>query len=224
MSTIFWFRRDLRLEDNAGLYHALKKGNPVQCIFIFDENILNKLSDKSDARVSFIYQALVEINSKLKTYNSTLHIYHGKPLDVWQDIVSKEDVEAVYTNRDYESYAVERDGQVQALLGQNNISFHAFKDHVIFEAMEILKKDNTPYTVFTPYKKKWLAKVEERKKRGASFFYKSYPTLKYAKSLSKDSKAEQWCTLEDIGFATTEIPTTIQGRKAKAHQGIWRQA
>ena len=151
--SIFWFRRDLRLEDNAGLYHALKKGVPVLPIFIFDKLILNKLQDKRDSRISFIYKALQNINAELKKYASGLLIRCGHPAEVWQKLLSEFDVVSVYTNRDYETYAKKRDLEISSLLNSAGIEYNDYKDHVIFDRDEVLKKDGTPYTVFTPYSK-----------------------------------------------------------------------
>jgi deoxyribodipyrimidine photo-lyase len=152
---IFWFRRDLRLEDNAGLYHALQKGN-VQPIFIFDTNILSDLP-KDDARVFFIYEELQKIHQELKKYNSSLKIYIGKPEIIFKEIIHEfKNLESVYTNEDYEPYAIQRDNQIKEILRNSGISFHSFKDQVIFAKNEVLKEDGKPYTIFTYYKNKWL--------------------------------------------------------------------
>src|SRR5438067_324480 len=131
--TIFWLRRDLRLHDNSGLYYALKSGNPVLCLFIFDKDILDELEDKDDARVTFIHQTVSELSSALTKHGSTLLIKYNKPLNAWEDILQEYNVTAVYANRDYEPYAKQRDGEIGDLLKQNKISFQLFKDQVIFE-------------------------------------------------------------------------------------------
>lgn len=202
---IFWFRRDLRLEDNAGLYHALKKNNNVVPLFIFDSNILDELEDKQDPRVMFIHDAISDLKSQLKKMGSDIMVRHGKPVEIWKEIIKNFDVEAVYTNRDYEPYAKSRDNQVKDLLDDHQIEFHDYKDHVIFEEGEVLKDDGDPYIVFTPYKKKWIAKADD----GAEDFYlKSYPTEKYFSSFAKDISFEM-PTLESIGFkrSNVEIPS-----------------
>ncbi|TDQ21859.1 cryptochrome/photolyase family protein [Tenacibaculum caenipelagi] len=153
--TFFWFRRDLRLEDNRGLFEALKSGNKVIPVFIFDEEILDKLP-KNDARVTFIHQTLKELDEALKKASSSLLVKKGKPLEVWKKLVEEYDIEAVYTNKDYEPYAIKRDREAASFLDSKRIIFKAFKDQVIFEESEVLKADNSPYTVFTPYKNKWL--------------------------------------------------------------------
>lgn len=152
----FWFRRDLRLFDNTGLAMALKSGYKVKPVFIFDTDILKKLENPHDRRVSFIYKKLEEIKVQLQDKGSDLWIYYGKPEVVWQDIL-KENPGArdIYTNRDYEPYAKERDQKIRDLCNKYHIGFHTFKDQVIFEQNEVVKDDGLPYTVYTPYSKKW---------------------------------------------------------------------
>ncbi len=151
---IFWFRRDLRLQDNIGLSKALQGKYPVLPIFIFDESILKELP-RADARVSFIYDTLEKMYEVLKALGSTLKVYHGTPEEVWKQVVSEYDVQNVITNHDYEPYALERDAHIKAFLHKEEIGFYTFKDQVIFEKEEIVKDDGTPYTVYTPYKNKW---------------------------------------------------------------------
>jgi deoxyribodipyrimidine photo-lyase len=153
--TIFWFRRDLRLEDNLGLLAALDSKFPVVPLFIFDEDILQELP-KNDARLTFIYDALKAINEALKKQGTSLLCRKGKPIEVWKELLEEFDVAAVYTNKDYEPYARIRDKAVSDLLETKDLELHRIKDQVIFEEREILKKDGTPYTVYTPYKNKWL--------------------------------------------------------------------
>ncbi|MDO6744449.1 deoxyribodipyrimidine photo-lyase [Tenacibaculum soleae] len=160
--SFFWFRRDLRLEDNKGLSEALKAGSKVIPVFIFDEEILDKLP-KDDARISFIYKALNTIDEKLKLQKSSLLIEKGSPIEVWKKLSNVYQIEAVYTNKDYEPYAIKRDAKVDEVLASKNIQFKNFKDQVIFEETEIVKKDGLPYTVFTPYKNKWLQHFSEEK-------------------------------------------------------------
>ncbi len=151
----FWFRRDLRLEDNTALHHALDSGLPVMPIFIFDQNILDELP-KDDARVSFIYNTLRSINTKLLEMGSSIHIFRGDPVKIWKELIKNHTIENVFVNRDYELYALERDARIKNLLQKNNIGWHELKDQVIFEKNEVRKEDGKPYTVFTPYKRKWL--------------------------------------------------------------------
>lgn len=153
--SVFWFRRDLRLTDNVGLAKALNAGLPVQAIFIFDEEILTELP-KDDPRVNFIYDQLKQINQTLKSHDACLQVYKGKPLDVWKNICKNYDIAQVYLNKDYEPYALKRDTEIEAYLAKQGIQYKAYKDQVIFEENEIVKDDKTPYTVFTPYKNKWL--------------------------------------------------------------------
>jgi deoxyribodipyrimidine photo-lyase len=155
--TFFWFRRDLRLEDNVGLYQALQSGYPVVPLFLFDDAILEYLP-KDDPRVTFIYKSLSKINEKLAELGSSLLVKKGKTHEVWQQLMSEFEVKAVFFNKDYEPYAIKRDQAITELLAQNGIKVQAFKDQVIFEEAEITKADGLPYTVYTPYKNKWLEK------------------------------------------------------------------
>ena len=155
--TFFWFRRDLRLEDNVGLFQALQSQYPVIPLFIFDEAILDSLP-KKDARVGFIHESLSTINQKLKEIGSSLLIKKGKTLEVWQQLFQEFDIAAVFFNKDYEPFAIQRDLVISELLKTHNIKSFLFKDQVIFEEMEITKADGLPYTVYTPYKNKWLEK------------------------------------------------------------------
>ena len=157
---ICWIRRDLRLDDHASLYHALKSDYPVLPLFIFDKNILDRLENKKDKRVIFIYEQIEKLQKQLIELSSSMLCFYGKPIAVWKNLLKEFDVKAVYTNHDYEPYAIERDEQVKQLLNQSNISFHTYKDQVIFEKEEVIKDDGTPYTVYTPYSKKVDAEVE----------------------------------------------------------------
>ncbi len=203
-NNIFWFRRDLRLHDNAGLYHALKSNLPIIPIFIFDTEILDKLPTK-DARVEFIHSVLTDLDEELQSLGSALQIYYGRPLEIWKGIVNKYDISQVYTNHDFEPYAIQRDTDVKDMLAQKNIGFQTFKDHVIFEKDEITKADGLPYSVFTPYKRKWLAKVEEgRNDAGLSYFYKPYPTEKYNSNFAQGLSSKR-VSLKKMGFEKTDI-------------------
>ncbi len=210
---ICWFRRDLRLADNAALYHALKSDAPVLPIFIFDKNILDKLADKTDARVNFLHDTLMELNNELKTFGSTILVKYGRPEEVWKELLQEYEINAVFTNRDYEAYAIDRDAAVKKLIEAQNGTFHTFKDHVIFEKNEVLKADGTPYTVFTPYSRKWKAKLLTRMetiknaKGGTeelSYYFKSYPTEKYYSNFYQLPTSEL-PTLAKLGFEKSEI-------------------
>ncbi|BDU23312.1 deoxyribodipyrimidine photo-lyase [Flavobacterium sp. GSB-24] len=155
--SFFWFRRDLRLEDNNGLFHALQSEFPIIPLFIFDEDILDNLP-KNDARVSFIYHSLQKINSELNTFESSILIKKGKTQEVWKSLLEEFDIQSVFFNKDYEPFAIKRDNAIATVLKENKIECFSFKDHVIFEEKEITKADGLPYTVYTPYKNKWLEK------------------------------------------------------------------
>lgn len=152
--SIFWFRRDLRLNDNKGLYEALNSGNEILPIFIFDKKILDDL-DESDRRVSFIFDEINKINRELHKKKRSLHVYYGNPVDVFKNLIDSYSITSVFTNRDYEPYARQRDKEIYELLKKENINLLHFKDQVIFDRNEILKDDGKPYTVYTPYSKQW---------------------------------------------------------------------
>ena len=152
--SICWFRRDLRLDDHAALYHALKNSRAVHCVFVFDSGILDALSDKQDRRVEFIWHSLYELNVALQQQGSTLQILHGNPVELIPRLARELEVQAVFCNRDYEPLAAQRDAAVAASL--SDIDFHQYKDQVIFEQSELLTGGGTPYSVFTPYKNAWL--------------------------------------------------------------------
>ncbi len=158
--SVFWFRRDLRLEDNTALARAISSGFPVLPLFIFDTQIVDELP-VDDARVSFIYQQLQKIHGQLVARNSSLHVFRGEPRTVWKELLGRFEIKAVYANKDYEPYALNRDREIGELLESRGIGLHLFKDQVIFEESDVVKDDNKPYTVFTPYKRKWLEKFQE---------------------------------------------------------------
>ena len=153
--TLFWFRRDLRLVDNHGLSQALQSGNPVLPIFIFDRNILDELEVKADARLQFIFDTLEQLNHELAAYGSGLKTYFGTPEEVFRELVKTYLIELVIANRDYEPYAIQRDKSIHALLSDHGILFKGYKDQVIMDRRDVMKADGEPYTVFTPYSRKW---------------------------------------------------------------------
>lgn len=160
--SLFWFRRDLRLEDNHALFQALQSGYPVVAIFLFDRNILDQLEDRDDARVTFIHRELQFIHDELRKWGSSLHTFYGDPLAIHQQLLEQWPIEQLYANRDYEPYAQERDKQVHALYEAKGKRFYGFKDQVVFEKAEVAKADGKPYTVFTPYMKRWKAVLAEQ--------------------------------------------------------------
>ena len=215
--SIFWHRRDLRFFDNAGLYEALKGESPVLPIFIFDKHILDKLEDKDDARVTFIHNELTKLKASLEEQGKRMHIFYGFPEEIWPQILEEYEVDQVYTNRDYEPYAKERDQKVRDLLEQHNIPFHTFKDHVIFEADEVQKNSGGTYTVFTPYSRKWKAKLLERidtqDGEDVSYYFKSYPSADLLDNCV-DMAPIAMPSLEDMGFeaSSLEIPERTVNR------------
>ena len=189
---IFWFRRDLRLTDNAGLYHALKDGKPVLPLFVFDSNILDELEDKTDSRVEFIHLALQAIQQQLVNVGSSLDVRYGNPLEVYQALLKEYNVEKVFTNHDYEPYAKQRDTAIEKLLKDHGASFYTFKDQVILEKDEVVKDDGKPYTIFTPYSRKWKGVLTE-------FHLKPYSNKKYFNNFYKQP-GRKLISLEEMGF------------------------
>jgi deoxyribodipyrimidine photo-lyase len=194
---IFWFRRDLRLDDNAGLYQALKDKNPVLPVFIFDPNMLDELEDKADRRVEFIHLALQGMQQQLVKLGSSLDIRYGSPEKIYEELLKEFSVEKVFTNHDYEPYAKERDAGIAKLLSRQEVSFHTFKDQVILEKDEVLKDDGKPYTVFTPYSRKWKAVLTD-------FHLKSYPNRKYFKNFFRQTE-KKIISLREMGFKATGL-------------------
>jgi deoxyribodipyrimidine photo-lyase len=194
--TLFWFRRDLRLYDNAGLYEALKQNENILPVFIFDPQILSQL-ETADLRVPFIHKTVLALKQKLVLQKSDLWIDYGTPLQIFQKLAKKFKVQAIYLNHDYEPQAVLRDQSVETWAKSQNIEFKTFKDHVIFEKNEILTDAGKPYTVYTPYKKKWLASL-------SAFYLKSYPIDLYEHHFMKIKVTESVPTLEIMNFKTTQ--------------------
>lgn len=195
---LFWFRRDLRLQDNCGLYHALKQEEEVLPFFIFDRQILDDLKEKDDARLSFIHRQLRNINQTLQeSKQTTLISRYGNPLEEIKKLCKAYNVKAIYTNHDYEPYAKERDEQVKQMLNNQDIAFHTFKDQVIFEKEEVVKGDGEPYLVYTPYSKKWLATLNNS------------DLEPYTSALMFDNwkkhQAEALIPLNDMGFRESSI-------------------
>lgn len=195
--SVFWFRRDLRLNDNAGLCNALKSRNLVLPLFIFDKEILDKLEDKDDARVTFIYQAIEQLNKELQGHGSSLLVLYDKAEQAWDKIIKERNIAAVYTNHDYEPYATQRDEAVKEKLKKHGIDFNTFKDQVIFEKDEVVKDDGKPYTIYTPYQRKWHSTL-------TPFYLKAYPAEKYLKNLTK-TKALPLPTLKEMGFEKSNM-------------------
>lgn len=192
---IHWFRRDLRIHDNPALFHALQSG-PTQCIFIFDTTILDRLEDKSDRRVEIIYQALEQIHAALRQHNSSLWIFYDKPIDVWTSILENQKIDHVFFNKDYEPYAIRRDQEVVNLLNGKGIGHSKYLDHLIFQPNEITKADGLPYTVFTPYSRRW-------KEKWKTYTIPKYPTNSVLENLQPSSF--EFPNMEFIGFKSSEF-------------------
>ncbi|HEX9980277.1 MAG TPA: deoxyribodipyrimidine photo-lyase [Flavobacterium sp.] len=195
MINIFWFRRDLRLEDNVGLHHALQAGEPVLPVFIFDTDIISELPE-DDARITFIHTLLAKIDADLQRKGTSLAVFKGKPVEVFKQLIAENEIKAIYTNRDYEPYAQLRDSAVAAMLKSRGIDFYTFKDHVIFEKDDIVKDNGEPYVVYTPYARKWKAALNKN------------PITPYADAdFSGKSASHSYVfpSLQELGFTATDI-------------------
>jgi deoxyribodipyrimidine photo-lyase len=193
---IFWFRRDLRLDDNTALIKALESGLPVLTVFIFDTNIIDELPP-DDPRISFIHETLFLINDKLKKSGSSIFIRKGDPKKIWNELIVSHEINSVYINKDYEPYAIQRDNVIEALLWSKQIALKRFKDQVIFEEGEILKSDNKPYTIFTPYKRRWMKKLSD-----------NLPMNMLSQSPAKKNYQKyihQFPSLEELGFSKSSV-------------------
>ncbi|KAA5537095.1 deoxyribodipyrimidine photo-lyase [Taibaiella lutea] len=209
--TIFWFRRDLRLEDNAGLYHALKGPNPVLPVFIFDTNILDDLSDKKDKRLVFIHRQIEYLQKQFTEFGSTLKCFNSTPLKAFEELLSNYSVGQVIANRDYEPYAMQRDNEIENFLKEHKVAFKSYKDQVIFDKKEIVKDDKEPYAIFTPYSRKWKNNLND-------FYLKAYPTLRYKDNFYK-TKPFPVPTIADLGFEDvhTSFPSIEMDKSIISH-------
>lgn len=210
--TYFWLRRDLRLDDNHGLYQALKANKNIQAVFIFDTNILDELKDKKDARVTFLHDTISQLDKELEKKGKGIWVQYGNPIEIWKDLLEKGGVEAIYCNKDYEPYARERDEAIQDLAKDKGVGFESYKDHVIFEEMEVVKKDGDPYTVFTPYSKVWKKQLQENE----SEILAHYDCKQYEKNYRERDNRRTIPSLEDMGFernTSIEIPSDTVSQK-----------
>ena len=192
MTALFWHRRDLRIDDNKGLFDALKQNEIVHPIFIFDKSILDKLPN-NDQRILFIYQEIESLKKSYQNLGSDLWVYYGEPSEIIPKIAQELNCSSVYFNNDYEPYALQRDQEIQVSLNKIKIEFIGKKDHVIFEKNEVLKDDGKPYTIFTPYSRKWKANLKEEDLR-------EYSIEKYSGNLVQKQQGEALITLEEMGF------------------------
>ncbi|MEB2782409.1 deoxyribodipyrimidine photo-lyase [Algoriphagus sp. C2-6-M1] len=195
--SIFWFRRDLRLEDNHGLYQALNQNENILPLFIFDKNILDKLDNKKDARVEFIHDQISQIHQELDKKGASVLVKYGDPEAIYKQLLSDYSIQTVYTNRDYEPYAKSRDEKIKLLLAGEQIPFHTYKDQLIFEPGEILNGSGEFYKVYTPFSKVWLSKFDPEK-------LEVFKPIQWKNLLQ--TSALELPTLKDIGFAKSNIP------------------
>lgn len=201
--SLCWFRRDLRLHDQAALYHALKESSAVHCVFVFDTDILDKLTDKNDRRVQFIWHSLSELCENLQAQGSTLHVLHGNAREVIPRFADELGVQAVFCNHDYEPDARQRDSEVEVDLAGQGIAFHHYKDQVIFEQSEIVTGSGNSFKVFTPYKNAWLKKLDD-------FYMQAYPVEKYFNALERCAP-EKFPELESMGFESGDLKSLPTG-------------
>jgi deoxyribodipyrimidine photo-lyase len=195
-----WFRRDLRIDDHAALYRALKAHQQVFCVFVFDTDILAALPNKSDRRVEFIWHSVKELDAELRKRGGALIVRHGAAREEIPRLVAELKVQAVYANHDYEPQASARDQFVAAALAKNHAEFFTFKDQVVFEKDEVLTQASRPFTVFTPYKNAWLKKLDD-------FFLKAYPVEKHIDHLAATKSPSLLPSLESMGFRVTNLLT-----------------
>ena len=203
--SVFWFRRDLRLEDNLGLNAALSSGLKVIPIFIFDTEIINKL-EKNDLRIKMIHTALVKLNSAMLGNRCNVGMYLGNPKAVFESLLKKYKIKNVFTNRDYEPYAIKRDSLLKSFLEKKNVTFSSFKDQVIFEKDEVVKDDGNPYKVYTPYSRKWIEKLNTS----------GFETCKSETKLNSLGKIElPYLSLKEIGFDEKQFNIPVFNIDAK---------
>lgn len=206
--SVFWFRRDLRLHDNSGLRQALESGRPVIPIFIFDSLILEKLKSPQDLRVQFLHETLLDLKGQLNELGSDLLLFHGKPLEIFQALSRDYKIESIFTNHDYEPYPRRRDREISDWAKSEDITFQTFKDQVIFEKSEITTDQNKPYTVYTPFKKKWLLTAQDT-------HFKAHNSSQMAENFFKSSRLQKVLSLESLGFdsQTFLFPTKKVSKK-----------
>ena len=204
---IFWFRRDLRLEDNIALYHCSESDTPFLPVFIFDKNILKKLKNINDPRVQFIHNTVSTLKEKLQAKGSDLRVYYDTPRDAWEKIVSEFNVQNVYLNEDYEPGSIKRDASIEKDLRNKKINLKQYKDQCIFVKNDVLKKDGKPYTVFTPYKNRWLATLQPQDIASVKIKRLDQSTLKL--------KSQEMISIEDLGFQITQVQNSVKSIRKK---------
>jgi len=193
---IFWFRRDLRLDDNTALNYALSDGIPVLAVYIFDTGIIEEYP-ADDPKISFVWETLSSLNNELDKHDSSILVLKGNPETLWRKLLDSYDINAVFINKEYEPYSISRDLKIESILREKSVKLHRFKDQVIFEEREILKSDNNPYTLFTPYKNKWLQKFSRTANREVHFSDK--------KKLNYFRASFPFPSIEEMGFKESSI-------------------
>lgn len=204
---IFWFRRDFRIDDNHGLFQALNSGLPVVPLFIFDPEVLRHFPNPADARLTFIHRCLTDLDKEFRKFNSALQVYFSSPEVVFGRLAAKHDIHAVFTNTDYEPSAIQRDEKVRKLLLDKGIEFHAYKDQVIFHQNEVVKPDGTPYTVFTPYSRRWKEKLSQ-------YTIPEYQSERHLYNL-KHLTPDYFPDLEEIGYQAQR--SVFPGKDVDSH-------
>lgn len=215
---LMWIRRDLRLKDNHALAEALKANAPVQLLFIFDPEILEKLEDRDDARVEFIHNTLMEIKDELRSRGGDLWIFHGKPLQIFERLFEEHQVAGLYLNHDYEPQAIRRDREVEMLCQKKAIHFQSFKDQVIFEKSEIQTDKGTPYSVFGAYKRKWLAALAPEHLKAHSS-----DGLALDQNIRLQAQPQPAVTLKNLGFEKSQQPIPARRIRKKTLESYDKQ-
>ncbi|MBQ0116684.1 MAG: deoxyribodipyrimidine photo-lyase [Flavobacterium sp.] len=210
---VFWFRRDLRIQDNHGLHQALTSGLPVLPVFIFDTEILSQLEDKKDKRVAYIHQHLEQIN---QAFGKKLKVLHTTPKEAFETLTKTYTIQAVYCNEDYEPQAIKRDTEIAQFLSSKDIVFHSFKDQVLFEKKDLLKSDQTPYTIYTPYSKLWKLQM-------AAQGIPNYPSENFLDAVLGQPQPPI-PTLEELGFESVNhnLPQPQLQEEIIATYGLYR--
>ena len=204
--SLVWIRRDIRLNDHTALSAACSESDEVNLVFVFDKNIIGKLPE-NDRRISFIHEALKDLHEELEKYNSGINILYGDPADEIPKFAKKKSASKVFFNRDYETYSIKRDDKVTKQLNKHDIDSASFRDHVLFESHEVLKKDNTPYKVFTPYKRAWIDRFQTEFSRSKTF---KTNNKKFSTTVHHPFSKSNW--MNEMGFTPQEL-TIPTGRK-----------
>ena len=221
--SLVWFRRDLRCFDHAALDAALKQSRTVYCCFIFDTAILASLPPH-DRRIPFIHACIAELTQELAAQGGQLLVRHASAEAEIPRLARELNVDAVFFNHDYEPQAIARDARVTQTLAQDGIPAFSFKDQVVFEKNEILTQQGKPFSVFTPYKNAWLARLHANP-AAALPLYPCEARAGQWGQWSQSPTSEQNTppalpSLDELGFGTSESPRLPTG--SSGAQQLWQ--